>query len=293
MSTIIGNPIMLGGGGCISAPIIGKDFNWTGDSGTYQVIDDGNKNWRIKFLSSGTFTPLKDMLIDAFLVGGGGGGGNSNPFGGAATSGGNSTAFGITADGGTGGSTVGGSGGSGGGGSTDANGSGVKGGDGGSDGSNGGNNSMSSATYIRYGGVGQGTTTREFGEETGDLYAGGGGGGCGGSGSDYAGKYGIGGEGGGGNGGHGLTSSYTWNPTAGETNTGGGGGGNSYDKGGGGGGGYTKTVKSIVLTSGTEYPIVVGAGGVGAINNVNPQIWNGCAGGSGIVIIRKHKEAAA
>ena len=37
-------------------------------------------NWRIKFLSSGVFTPLKNMTVDTFLVGGGGGskGGSSN-----------------------------------------------------------------------------------------------------------------------------------------------------------------------------------------------------------------------
>ena len=64
---------IFSGGGAISAPIIGEDFNWSGGDGTYQVLDDGGGNWRIKFLSSGTFTPLKDMVIDAFLVGGGGG----------------------------------------------------------------------------------------------------------------------------------------------------------------------------------------------------------------------------
>lgn len=65
---------IFSGGSDISAPIIGRDFNWTGGDGTYQVRDDGDGNWRIKFLSSGTFTPLKNMVIDAFLVGGGGGG---------------------------------------------------------------------------------------------------------------------------------------------------------------------------------------------------------------------------
>lgn len=68
--------IFSSGGSDISAPIIGKDFNWTGGDGTYQVLDDGDGNWRIKFLSSGTFTPLKAMTIDAFMVGGGGGGGH-------------------------------------------------------------------------------------------------------------------------------------------------------------------------------------------------------------------------
>ena len=61
------------GGSAISAPIIGEDFNWSGGDGTYQVLDDGGGNWRIKFLSSGTFTPLKNIVVDAFLVGAGGG----------------------------------------------------------------------------------------------------------------------------------------------------------------------------------------------------------------------------
>ena len=67
------------GGSAISAPIIGEDFNWSGGDGTYQVLDDGGGNWRIKFLSSGTFTPLKNMVIDAFLVGAGGGKGVACP----------------------------------------------------------------------------------------------------------------------------------------------------------------------------------------------------------------------
>jgi len=65
-----------GRGASISAPIIGEDFNWTGGDGTCQVIDDGGGDWRIKFLSSGTFTPLKNMVIDAFLLGAGGGSGS-------------------------------------------------------------------------------------------------------------------------------------------------------------------------------------------------------------------------
>ena len=71
-----------GRGASISAPIIGKDFNWTGGDGTYQVLDDGGGDWRIKSLSSGTFTPLKNMVVDVFLVGaGGGGGGERRPNG--------------------------------------------------------------------------------------------------------------------------------------------------------------------------------------------------------------------
>ena len=164
-------------------------------TGTYEYIDDGAGNWRIKFLTSGVFTPLKDMTIDAFLVGGGADGGNgilanAAPGGGsgytttvnsvqltanteysivigaggtAKNNGGKSTAFEATAKGGYAGSGAasdakGGNGGSGGGGG---------GSEGGIDGANGGGYK---------GGTGQGTTTREFGESTGDLYATGGGG---------------------------------------------------------------------------------------------------------------------
>ena len=208
MSTIIGNPIMLGGGSGISAPIIGKDFNWTGGDGTYQVLDDGGGNWRIKFLSSGVFTPLKAMTIDVFLVGAGGGkgyrfcgaGGSgytvtrksivltpNTPYeivvgapgtngviaGQNGTNGGATSAFGATAAGGYGsiqGATSskksGGDGGSGGGGAALSGnllcvGGGVDGADG--------------ETGDSPGGKGQGTTTREFGESSGDLYATGGG----------------------------------------------------------------------------------------------------------------------
>ena len=44
-------------------------FTYTGDC---EVVDDGNDDWRVKFLTMGTFTPNIDVLIDAFLVGGGG-----------------------------------------------------------------------------------------------------------------------------------------------------------------------------------------------------------------------------
>lgn len=201
-----------GGSSSITAPIIGKDFTWTGDDSTYLVLNDGDNNWRIKFLSSGVFTPLKDMTIDSFLVSGGGsgsyyshftpeessagGGGGytktikaislkaNTPYdivvgaGGAAltsngtgNAGGDTSAFGETVTGGFGGgkydtgskASIGGNGGSGGGGGA------VKSkyvGNGGSDGSDG----------TRNGGTGQGTTTKEFGENTGKLYSGGGGG---------------------------------------------------------------------------------------------------------------------
>jgi hypothetical protein len=236
------------GGGAASTGL--PEFTYTG---TYTLIDDGNKNWRIKFLTSGTLTPLKDMTIDVFLVGGGSSGKKTtysgyNMAGGAGgytrtvnsivllanssyqivigaggqriTSGagpnaggykgGDTSAFSYVAFGGDGGAVAstrdndGGFGGSGGG----ASGKGSSTANGGSDGANG-----SSASFGN-GGTGQGTSTREFGEATGDLYAGGGG------------SYGAsGGPGGGANGGQDAMA-----------NTGGGGGGGTSGNAAGAGG---------------------------------------------------------
>lgn len=206
----------IGGGGGV------PQFEYTG---THEYIDDGGGNWRIKFLTSGTFTPLKAMTIDAFLVGGGGsgavglssdvasggGGGYTETFkkieltanteyhieigaGGylnntaginkLGVNGGTTNAFGKSVSGGNGGGngsnlTHGGDGGSGGGAPT---------GSGGVNGSNGTGNKA---------GSGQGKTTREFGEESGELYS------SGGNGSQA-------------------------NPSDGNPNTGDGGGGRSY-----------------------------------------------------------------
>lgn len=213
-------------------------------SGSAQLIDDGNFNWRLKLLTSGklTFSHLGSgaSAVDVFLVGGGGGGwyGPSQGGGGGggytATSdvalavgteysivvgaggnqanGGDTKAMGVTASGGKRGGPAGFcAGGSGG---------GYAGGNGGSDGSDGGP-----------GGQGQGTTTREFGEASGALYAGGGGGGK----ADRNPPGGApGGDGGGGHGGWGGAPTA---PAPGTPNTGGGGGGNySGDPGAGGSG---------------------------------------------------------
>ena len=245
--------------------------NWASSKPTYtytgssQLIDDGNGNWRIKFLTSGTltFTNLGTGVngIDVFLVGGGGGGrtgsqrvngaggggggytttkkghtisaGSSYNIvigaGGATNSnGGTSSAFGFSAAGGKYGApgasnfetevAIGGNGGSGGGGGTSYQG---YGGNGGSNGSNGSNGTGGN------GGTGQGTTTREFGESDGTLYAGGG-----------AGTEGKAGAGGGGvyNNTNNSDNYYVANGTA---NTGGGGGGGAFNfiKGGTGGSG--------------------------------------------------------
>lgn len=222
------------------------EYTYTGNA---SLIDDGDGNWRIKFLTSGvlTFTKLGSAKggLDVFLVGGGcaGGSGNwdaNNGYGKAGSggytktqkgvqaavntaynivigaggqsafaSGGSTSALGVTANGGT--KLGGGSGGG-------AYGNGQVY-NGGSDGGNGEPQNAANIGIDHWGspGKGQGTTTREFGESTGTLYAGGGG--AGGNGSAQA----KGGSGGGGNG--------AWNgnqPTSGAANTGGGGGGMYY-----------------------------------------------------------------
>lgn len=203
------------------------DFTYTGD---YELVaDDGtaiddpatwNQNWKLRLLTSGTLT-ITQMYgfggtVDAFLVGGGassngddgGGGGYTKTETGIALltgteypvviggTGGTTSAFDLSASGGSG--KNGGSGG--GAGRTDGY---DNGGSGGSDGSNGGNTQGGGI-----GGTGQGTTTREFAEEGGTLYSGGGAGHGGTRGDGKA------GEGGGGG--------VSGNGTA---NTGGGGGG--------------------------------------------------------------------
>lgn len=223
-------------------------FTYTGQ---YNIRKDGV----VELLTSGTITFLSPAVIDIFCVGGGGKGGvaryTASDAGGGGGGGftrtvrrinvsgayniavgagatalrtpGGTSSFGsvVSAAGGNSGgidSAIsernGLSGGSGGGGGAQSNSSG---GIGGSDGGSGG-----SATGS--GGAGQGTTTREFGEAGGKLYAGGGGGG----------RYfvsaspvvSMGGAGGGGSGGWaGSASQGEQAPAAGIANTGGGGGG--------------------------------------------------------------------
>lgn len=224
------------------------EFTYTGD---YEIVNDSDEpitvsqdNWKIRFLTSGTltFTNLNGAEggIDVFLVGGGASGGGRGGGGGGYTktqksvsvnagieypiivgagglapttsnkvppnAGGATSAFGLTANGGDT-STNGdypSSGGSGGG-SGKVGGAGYSGG---SDGSSGGGDD---------GGSGQGTTTREFGESAGKLYAGGGGGGA-----ITTNETSSGGAGGGGDGG-GVGADPR--PKNGDANTGGGGGG--------------------------------------------------------------------
>lgn len=140
--------------------------------------------------------------------------------------GGNTSAFGVTANGGKAANhkyvssenesySYAGDGASGGG--VHGNGTTWTSGNGGSDGSAGGTGSNKHPRS--YAGAGQGTTTREFGESGGKLYAGGGGGGNYGEGAAASG-----GSGGGGNGATRYSDKISGG-SAGSTNTGGGGGG--------------------------------------------------------------------
>ena len=177
-------------------------------TGTYNVINDSDGNWRVKFLSSGTLTINTSTTIDLFLVGGGaggqyggGGGGytrtvkgiltDSNqtkdivvgPTTAPASNGNESSAFGYKAAGGKNGGHNGGNGGSGGGAYGPDNDYGPDGGRGGTNGANGtsaqdGSNSGGCGQIKCAGPNGETGNTREFGESTGDLYAGGGGGGA-------------------------------------------------------------------------------------------------------------------
>ncbi len=245
-------------------------FTYTGN---YKVRDDGV----VELLTSGTIVFLEPKVIDLFMVGGGGGGGdftgnagssalggggggytrtvrrvsvqaNTNILvtvgaGGAVNSDGGSTAFG-TEYAVIGGKTAvrysssntthlkGGSGGSGGGGAVISN------SDYGAGGYDGNDGEVGYGLSNIYGGTGQRTTTKEFGDTTKKLYAGGGGGGRYIAGSTFV--ISPGGSGGGGSGacGHGSDAQAA---AAGVANTGGGGGGAaaSYNsiKGAGGSGG--------------------------------------------------------
>ena len=168
-------------------------------TGSQQLIDEGNFNWRLRLLTSGTlaFSHLgsaESSGAQVFLVGGGGGAGGFGAGGGGGytrtvtvalatgtgysiivgaggaaggNAGGDSSALGQTVRGGRGGGynfAAGGDGGSGGGGRPF--------GPGGVDGGNGGSGTSGDARGP--GGNGQGSTTREFGSPEGTLYSSGG-----------------------------------------------------------------------------------------------------------------------
>lgn len=248
MASICGSPVCAGGKPKLK-------FTYTGD---YVVRKDGV----VELLTSGTIVFLEPKVIDLFLVGGGGRGGffksgtgaqtgfggggggytatlrkvnvtgsyevtiGAGGIAGQTNGGGGASAFGglITANGGYGHQSSssdldmirGANGGSGGGGGVSSN------SDYGAGGSNGNDGEQGYFPQTIIGGKGQGTTTREFGEANGKLYAGGGGGG----------RYisaqspvvSAGGSGGGGTGGW-CGTANTQAAAAGVANTGGGGGG--------------------------------------------------------------------
>ena len=249
-------------------------FTYTGD---FEIANEGTADWKIRLLSSGTFTFTEEPpLIDVFLVGGGGGGGAGKAkYSGSETIG----PFGSGGGGGAGGYTktvtkitsnvgsiynivigVGGTSGQAGGTTSAFTYSVAGGGAGGSVSTvsestanegkpgTGGSNGGAGYRYVNVpstnpgsdGVPGQGTTTREFGESDGTLYAGGGAGGRG-------------------------TNGYVGNS---ESATGGAGGGGN---------------------SGTEGTANTGGGGGGG-NGTYPPGSDGASGGSGIVIIRAYKE---
>ena len=243
-----------------------------GNPASYTLLDDGGGNWRIKFLASGTLTlTSKAVTVDVFLVGGGAGGRNGAlvdgtwKYGGGDGGGGGytETVSSIVLQTGVAYPIVIGAGGAanGDGGSSIALGTTVPGGQGKNGGSAGGTYNLQSVGDAgssdggsgngANGGVGQGTTTREFGEADGPLYAGGGGAGGGGGLGTHLYDGGAGGEGGGG---HGKINAIAIDGN-GKENTGGGGGGAEG-----------------------QYP---------------NSAASGCPGGSGIVILRNHREAAA
>ena len=257
-------------------------FTYTGD---YNVREDGV----VELLTSGTLVFLNPAVIDVFCVGGGGagrfslyssnrgygggGGGYTNTLkkinvsnsyqitiGDGATPSnstglgprGGTTSFGdlISAEGGHTGSssgymTDGSAGGSGGGGGVTSN---SNYGMGGSDGGNGENGYGTSGN--QNGGAGQATTTREFGEENGKLYAGGGGGG----------RY-----------------IYSSTPIV-----------SMGGAGGGGAGGWAGTIINEYQTAGAGGANTGGGGGGGAIGGSSTKAGAG-AGGSGICCFRMAK----
>ena len=73
-----------------TAPAGAPTYTYTGNS---QLFDEGNGNWNIQFLTSGTFTSNQDASIQVFLFGGGGAGSQN---GGAGGGGYSATSSGIS-----------------------------------------------------------------------------------------------------------------------------------------------------------------------------------------------------
>ena len=250
-----------------SVPVKDKDFTY---SGNCEVIDDTDEvsgvQWRIKFLTSGMLVVIEQWLADLFLVGGGGNGSQAGVAAGGGGGGGGyaDTISNITIEPGTSYSIIiGGAGGASsafgynvnpGGNGKVASTSSQSGGDGSAKGGSGSTASDGKA--------GNAPTVFEFGLTGATAYAGGGGGGAGhrsNSSSRFAGGAGGGaGAGSGGTGGYTIDRNNHEEGYAGSSAT-----ANTGSGGGGGGSG------SGLSTSGKP------AGG---------------SGGSGIIIIRKHKD---
>lgn len=249
------------------------EYEFTGSSSvSYFVSSDSDGNphtgFLLKLLTSGTLKikSLDAPITDLFLVGGGGGGGND--YSGAAGGGGGytRTLLSTNIDINTNIPVVIGAGGAGGvnGGTTSISNNTVAGGYAASDsyykkdkhfgggGGNGGSGGGAGVVdYAGSAGTGQGTTTRAFGESSGELFSGGGGG-SGPATTNYVGYAG------GSDGGNGTTN-------------------NATGAGGAGGGapGGNSTYNSAKANTG-------GGGGGGA----NAAQGTGGSGGSGIVILR-------
>ncbi len=207
-------------------------------SGLSTIYVDTNKNWKIKFFTNGIFVPYDDMSIDIFVVGGGGSGGpgnnssstNSRAGGGGGGGGYTNLLLNASLTGGSEYQVVIGEGGvsfNEGGTSSFADLLSASGGlpgknKGAGNGGSGGawNVELGGSDGGSAGGNGQGTTTREFHEVTGELYAGGGGSG----GGAYL-TTGLGGNGGGGDG----QNATGYDSFEGFANTGGGGGGSAWN----------------------------------------------------------------
>lgn len=122
---------------------------------------------------------------------------------------------------------------------------------GGSDGSDGVESVYSSSTsHDKLGGIGQGTTTREFGESTGKLYSGGGGGG--------------------------QKSTSTPTPAPG-------------GDGGGGAGALAPSQFSSTSMAPSPGAANTGGGGGGGASESKADLIHGASGGSGIVCVRNHR----
>lgn len=65
-------------------PLLPENYSYTGTS---KYVYEGNNNWSLKFLTSGTFVPTRNVNIDIFAVAGGSGGANGTSSGTSAAGG--------------------------------------------------------------------------------------------------------------------------------------------------------------------------------------------------------------